>query len=587
MRWLRAVTLLAACALVGERPPAQTDIARTVHNLTPGGPGAVKESVPTGLCVFCHTPHNANPQISLWNRDLPGLTYQLYASSTLRATLNQPTGTSRLCLSCHDGVMALGNLRTPAAADTLKLGPLTGPTRLGTDLSDDHPISFTYDSALVTQHPGLVEPGSLPSAIRLAGGKLECSTCHNAHEHRRAQFLRMDNANGALCLACHSPPQWAGSDHANSSAVWNGSGVRPWPPDGAATVAANACRNCHRSHSAGHGPRLLAWRGEAENCSVCHGGTVSTKNVAAEFANGAKFSRHPIDAAEWTHDPQENPATMARHVTCSDCHNPHAANSRPAAPPLVPGALQGVPGVSIGGTTVAQASFEYEVCLKCHGLREPTTPGLTRVETTRVVRTRIDPANASYHPIAAPGRNATIKGLRAPYTAASTIGCIDCHNNSDLVPRGAHASRFAPILERGYSTSDPQPESLASYDLCYKCHDRGTLLSSASGFPHAKHVVEKQAPCAACHDAHGSQKSPHLINFLLRDTSGKAVVTANSRGQLQYVSTLGGGSCSLTCHGEEHTGLAYGAAARLVRPLALPGRRMPAPPPPSQPPGRQ
>jgi len=26
-----------------------------------------------------------------------------------KATLNQPTGASRLCLSCHDGLLALGN----------------------------------------------------------------------------------------------------------------------------------------------------------------------------------------------------------------------------------------------------------------------------------------------------------------------------------------------------------------------------------------------------------------------------------------------------------------------------------------------
>ena len=77
---------------------AQTDIAKTVHNLTPEGPGAMKETVKTGLCVFCHTPHNANPASAMWNKDLPGITYQLYTSSTLRADLKQPTGSSRLCL---------------------------------------------------------------------------------------------------------------------------------------------------------------------------------------------------------------------------------------------------------------------------------------------------------------------------------------------------------------------------------------------------------------------------------------------------------------------------------------------------------
>ena len=148
-----ALAALLACSatllgLVAAPAQAQTEIARTVHNLTPSGPGGVKASQPAGVCLFCHTPHNANPTRALWNRELPGVTYELYTSSTLRATLNQPTGTSRLCLSCHDGLLALGNLRVPPPTGPLTLGPLTGPDVLGTDLSDDHPISFVYDTEL-------------------------------------------------------------------------------------------------------------------------------------------------------------------------------------------------------------------------------------------------------------------------------------------------------------------------------------------------------------------------------------------------------------------------------------------------------
>ena len=56
-------SLWVALALLAVPPAAraQTEIANTVHNLTPGGSGQVKETRPTGLCVFCHTPHNARP----------------------------------------------------------------------------------------------------------------------------------------------------------------------------------------------------------------------------------------------------------------------------------------------------------------------------------------------------------------------------------------------------------------------------------------------------------------------------------------------------------------------------------------------
>jgi predicted CXXCH cytochrome family protein len=557
--WLTLIG--AACMLFMIIPAsAQTQITNTVHNLTPEGPGRFKETRPIGLCAFCHTPHNANPTRGLWNRDLPAISYQLYTSSTLKATLNQPSGSSRLCLSCHDGILALGNLRVPPPGEALKLGPMTGSNVLGTDLSDDHPVSFAYDNALAVKHVGLVDPGSLPITIRLDQNKeMQCTSCHDPHEDRRPKFLRMSNLNGALCLTCHRPAQWSGSSHANSSATWNGAGTNPWPADAPTTVAANACRNCHHNHAAGHGQRLLAQAIEPDNCTICHGGTVAAKNISAEFANAAKPSRHPIENVPWTHDPTENPQSMSRHVTCADCHNAHAANANPGQSPLVRGPLLSVAGVTSSGSPVAESAYEYQICIKCHGFSEPTmTIGITRVDATRIVSTKIDPSNSSYHPIAAQGRNTTIQGLLPGYTAASIITCGDCHNNNEwtpsgTVPRGPHASRFAPILERNYVSNDPTPESPANYDLCYKCHDRASLLSESGAFRyHLKHVVEKQAPCSACHDAHGSRQNKHLINFMLRDSSGNQVVSANSQGRLEYNLVGNNGTCYLMCHGKDH-----------------------------------
>ena len=559
---MKLLSILLSSALVALAPPvlAQSDIAKTVHNLTPEGPGAMKESVKTGLCVFCHTPHNANPARSLWNKDLPGITYQLYTSSTLRADLKQPTGSSRLCLSCHDGFVAMGNLRVNPSGKELKLGPMTGANVLGTDLSDDHPISFVYDAALAAKHAGIVSPANLPKSLPLDSKReLQCTTCHNAHESLRPKFLRVDNPYSALCTTCHQPAGWPLSSHAISPATWNGTGPNPWRGNGH-NVATNGCGNCHRSHSAGHGPRLLNQSGEPDNCYTCHSGTVARKNLAAEFTNGAKFSRHPVDLAQWTHDPVENAATMPRHVACEDCHNAHAATSKPAVPPAVAGALQGVSGVGAGGAPVAEATFEFQVCAKCHGFREPSTPGITRIEATRIVSAKIDPSNQSFHPIATTGRNSTIKGLITPYTASSMIACTDCHNNNEwttptgIAPKGPHASRYAPILERNYQTADLTPESVSNYEICYKCHDRSTLLTDVKGsFPHQKHVVQQQAPCAACHDAHGSRQNAHLVNFMSRDASGRVVVTPSSSGRLEYTTSgPGHGQCYLSCHGRDH-----------------------------------
>ncbi len=573
---------------------AGTNVAATVHNLSPSGPGKQKDGRAAGTCAYCHTPHNASPTQALWSRASSGITYQLYTSASMQASVDQPTGSSRLCLSCHDGLLALSSARIAAAtqADKPNASPLTGASVIGTDLRASHPSSFTYDSALAARRGELADPKVLPSAVRLdAKGQLQCTSCHDPHQDTLPKFLRMDNAKGSLCLACHRLTSWSASSHATSAATWNGTGTNPFPTRGQPSVAANGCNNCHRSHAAGHGERLLARASEPENCTLCHNGSVAKKNVAAEFAGGSKISRHPIEAAQWSHTPKENPASMPRHVTCVDCHNPHQASAAAGADAALPGPLQGVAGVTSAGTPVSFSNSAYQVCLKCHG--ESSSTGALRADRSRNIRDKVSTGSTSFHPVAAAARNPSARKFVQGYSSSSVIGCTDCHNNSDhgdTDPKGPHASRFSPILERNYVTTDPAPESPSAYAMCYKCHDRssfvtppavagpsapataraapaariaGTPVRSAStfggaGFPHWLHVVKNQTSCATCHDAHGSRTNPHLINFMTRDTAGRTVVSANSKGRMDYLATAPGqGQCNLSCHGRDHSSLGY------------------------------
>jgi hypothetical protein len=284
---------------------------------------------------------------------------------------------------------------------------------------------------------------------------------------------------------------------------------------------------------------------------------VASKNLDPEFL---KSSAHPIASTDWTHEPREDPNTMARHVACADCHNPHQVVATAASAPAVPGRLKGVRGVNISGGTVSEATYEYEVCLKCHGIRDQTITGIVRQDNTRNVRLEINPSNPSYHPVAAVGRNATMAGFEPGYSIGSILYCTECHNNDEWTPtgtkpRGPHGSRYLPILEREYQPNDPSSESFQTYALCYKCHNRDFLINDrARTFLHREHVVGERAPCAACHDAHGSRQNIRLINFMLRDRTGKTVVSpSRSQGRLEYVSLgPGRGQCYLLCHGKNH-----------------------------------
>ena len=139
------------------RPLAFGGIAETLHNLSVTGPGPIKSPTETQICIFCHSPHNANPQAPLWNHSLSAVgNYRMYWSPTMKAypsagAAPQPDGASKLCLSCHDGTIALGAVGSRATPIPVTGGPTLPPTSpgyLGTDLSGSHPISIVYDDAL-------------------------------------------------------------------------------------------------------------------------------------------------------------------------------------------------------------------------------------------------------------------------------------------------------------------------------------------------------------------------------------------------------------------------------------------------------
>src|SRR5262249_52548917 len=107
----------------------------------------MKSTTMTEICIFCHTPHNANPAAPLWNQTLSSATYTPYTSSTMVATAGLPTGSSKLCMSCHDGTVALGNLLNAGtgAAGQIAMsgtagGKMTGTSLLSTNMINDHPI---------------------------------------------------------------------------------------------------------------------------------------------------------------------------------------------------------------------------------------------------------------------------------------------------------------------------------------------------------------------------------------------------------------------------------------------------------------
>jgi|Deesub1362A_J573_1020465.scaffolds.fasta_scaffold00537_9 predicted CXXCH cytochrome family protein len=223
------------------------DITSTKHNLSVTGPGPIK-ALPGAepsrrICVYCHTPHRANPDTPLWNHTLsPRKTYILPESPTqLSKPSNPPDGDSRLCLSCHDGMVAIGSVvhmrGGPTTISMQRVGPRQemvptterGLTNLAGDLSGTHLISIAYNDDLKVDKDkqcqtgivyfGLRYPSEIPPPVRLRptdntyNGKpgykglgVQCSSCHEPHDNGYGKFLLVDYFNNPedLCLSCHT-----------------------------------------------------------------------------------------------------------------------------------------------------------------------------------------------------------------------------------------------------------------------------------------------------------------------------------------------------------------------------------------------
>lgn len=547
-RWINTLVMWAV-VLAWPGAPAHAQIEGTPHDLSAVAGGAT--------CSFCHTPHGALAGTPLWSRKLSTAVYRIYQSSSLEADVGQPTGSSKLCLSCHDGTVALTESLPGDVVGGAYITP--GAANLGTDLSDDHPISFVYSSALSGRDPQIRPATTLPEQLRLdRSSELQCTTCHDPHDNRFGDFLVMPNDRARMCTTCHDLAGWTSSSHESSNVPVAGAGD-PYLQSGArGTLADAGCLICHRPHGAGGNERLLHFARSEENCLSCHDGSVAATNIRGDLL---KLSRHDVMRYQGIHDPRETPGAAPQHVECVDCHNPHAVQQGSAQAPLIQPAMQGISGVASSGAVIQNAQFEYEVCFKCHADNpDRVGPAVTRQITQTNVRLEFDPSGPSFHPVVVPGVNRQVPSLKPPMTVAGLIYCTDCHSSDNpSMGKGPHGSVYPHLLAYRYETSDFTQENSASYELCYRCHSRNSILNDES-FPAHRVHLEDGIPCSACHDPHGISLSQgtalnnsHLINFditIARPDPGTGRLAFEDLGVFH-------GRCYLSCHGNTHSPAEY------------------------------
>jgi hypothetical protein len=160
----------------------------------------------------------------LWNHKLSTATsYGVYSSpsfNSLGTDISDLSNTnvagslnsSNLCLSCHDGTVAVNSFYEGVTGANFQ--PIPEDTTFihsaaqVRDMTKQHPVNFTWTAA-ISNTKNLIVPASTAGVdangwIPLENGKMQCATCHDPHRGSGIMTRPFPTqASGTFCTYCH------------------------------------------------------------------------------------------------------------------------------------------------------------------------------------------------------------------------------------------------------------------------------------------------------------------------------------------------------------------------------------------------
>jgi hypothetical protein len=218
MKFHSAAVIFAGILLLtvvsGDAGRGRGSVFDSKHNLSASGKGEVKSTTETRVCIFCHSSHSASSDGPLWNHQTtaPGK-FKTYDRSTLDSRPEQPNGATKLCLSCHDGTIAVGAIRglsRPIAMQNVDADgtiPANRKSHIGSDLTGTHPVSVRFQQSTALADPHLRWPPIDPAGdVGVDGnGYVQCTSCHDPHDDSKSEmypFWKKETFD-EVCNVCH------------------------------------------------------------------------------------------------------------------------------------------------------------------------------------------------------------------------------------------------------------------------------------------------------------------------------------------------------------------------------------------------
>ena len=315
--WSRAVPARPGSSSASAQ--TTSDIVNTKHNLSVSGPGVTRAPRPrpgSASSVTRPTTRRRQPSVEQGAR-AAGL-HRVREPHAEGRTASAALGPTKLCLSCHDGTIAMGAVVNPggrhhdggrrhaAAGEPLELRP--GPVGTSPGVVSVPQRAAQRRSCRRPRRP------SSPTAARTR------STASPATIRTRTlygKFLIKDNRYSALCTTCHQIAGWPA--RRTRPRRRRSSGILPRPPKTWPTYTQLnewGCEACHTPHFAPTAEHLLNFTAGRPPFSCTTGGChASVAGPPARAAPGRAASRrHRQAGAEDLRAPRGDPVGQHRPV---------------------------------------------------------------------------------------------------------------------------------------------------------------------------------------------------------------------------------------------------------------------------------
>ena len=501
---LACVVLVSGSAFGGRI----SDIRGTKHNLSATADGTtyvppyipavsgvvptrtVKATTETQVCVFCHTPHGATLGLMpLWNRKLSNATYIPYSSSSLDAnaiqgTLDQPGGSSKLCLSCHDGTLAIGSVNVlnglgsvtqqqsitmtgVAGASGVMAsgdGTTTGYTRnLGIDLTNDHPISVTYSKALADRDGELRAVDATTQKDTDTTGAIIGIRKSSYKPKAPLEPTGAGNAGQVQCSACHDPhiretDATVGNQKFLTLNRFQAANAAPTVFDSTKDISCVAC------HDKNNGNGVWVYSAHANSL-------VATQTYTNDAATQREFPKVG-DCAGCTDLP-------VWKASCLNCHDTHTVSGSRW---LLREGTDNAASPKAGGNSAIE-----ETCYQCHSSTS-TNANNAITPLTNIMDIKYDFALTYHMPVTLADQQAGASSPNSPTyptKEAHDIGgnfasggspqeWVDCSTSGNPTPNKCGADFVEARTKLGAGTDSPNPPTSGltnRHAECTDCHN--------------------------------------------------------------------------------------------------------------------